>query len=70
MGLSRNKVAVSEGAAGSPPFYGEHERASRIFRIRDSFGKERLVCTESTYESLVVQFSVTGQTDGLGGMGV
>ena len=22
MGLSRNKVAVSEGAAGSPPFYG------------------------------------------------
>ena len=25
MGLSRNKVAVSEGAAGSPPFYGECE---------------------------------------------
>ena len=25
MGLSRNKVAVSEGAAGSPPFYGEWE---------------------------------------------
>ena len=25
MGLSRNKVAVSEGAAGSPPFYGESE---------------------------------------------
>ena len=25
MGLSRNKVAVSEGAAGSPPFYGERE---------------------------------------------
>ena len=23
MGLSRNKVAVSEGAAGSPPFYGD-----------------------------------------------
>ena len=23
MGLSRNKVAVPEGAAGSPPFYGE-----------------------------------------------
>ena len=23
MGMSRNKVAVSEGAAGSPPFYGE-----------------------------------------------
>ena len=26
MGLSRNKVAVSEGAAGSPPFYGERVR--------------------------------------------
>ena len=24
MGLSRNKVAVPEGAAGSPPFYGEY----------------------------------------------
>ena len=29
MGLSRNKVAVSEGAAGSPPFYGERERILR-----------------------------------------
>ena len=27
MGLSRNKVAVSEGAAGSPPFYGESNLA-------------------------------------------
>ena len=25
MGLSRNKVAVPEGAAGSPPFYGEFQ---------------------------------------------
>ena len=24
MGLSRNKVAVPEGAAGSPPFYGDY----------------------------------------------
>ena len=32
MGLSRNKVAVSEGAAGSPPFYGEHERLKEIAR--------------------------------------
>ena len=32
MGLSRNKVAVSEGAAGSPPFYGEHERLKEITR--------------------------------------
>ena len=29
MGLSRNKVAVSEGAAGSPPFYGDRDRMSR-----------------------------------------
>ena len=29
MGLSRNKVAVSEGAAGSPPFYGEPLREER-----------------------------------------
>ena len=33
MGLSRNKVAVSEGAAGSPPFYGEP-------RYRDVRNKE------------------------------
>ena len=37
MGLSRNKVAVSEGAAGSPPFYGEHESLKQSFR---SFRKE------------------------------
>ena len=30
MGLSRNKVAVSEGAAGSPPFYGE----TQVARLR------------------------------------
>ena len=29
MGLSRNKVAVPEGAAGSPPFYGDSGRGSR-----------------------------------------
>ena len=39
MGLSRNKVAVSEGAAGSPPFYGENtevpkEQRSLISRNR------------------------------------
>ena len=34
MGLSRNKVAVSEGAAGSPPFYGDRGRFSRICRSR------------------------------------
>ena len=35
MGLSRNKVAVSEGAAGSPPFYGE---SGRILRESSIFG--------------------------------
>ena len=32
MGLSRNKVAVSEGAAGSPPFYGEPAELNRVLR--------------------------------------
>ena len=32
MGLSRNKVAVSEGAAGSPPFYGESNPAEKSCR--------------------------------------
>ena len=41
MGLSRNKVAVSEGAAGSPPFYGEHGRFSRTYRIRVDLKKRR-----------------------------
>ena len=35
MGLSRNKVAVSEGAAGSPPFYGESESDQR--KVEDGF---------------------------------
>ena len=29
MGLSRNKVAVSEGAAGSPPFYGDNTESPK-----------------------------------------
>ena len=49
MGLSRNKVAVSEGAAGSPPFYGDHDRFSRICRSR------RMTRPEST-ESRVWNF--------------
>ena len=32
MGLSRNKVAVSEGAAGSPPFYGDSSRTAKAER--------------------------------------
>ena len=34
MGLSRNKVAVSEGAAGSPPFYGDSEPNLRKIKLR------------------------------------
>ena len=44
MGLSRNKVAVSEGAAGSPPFYGEcvtpQMRELRIFDWFDERPKD------------------------------
>ena len=54
MGLSRNKVAVSEGAAGSPPFYGDHDRFSRICRSRldETYANEfliRIFCC-STFE--------------------
>ena len=51
MGLSRNKVAVSEGAAGSPPFYGESaltntmlvaKRESDVFWVRCSILKDLL----------------------------
>ena len=38
MGLSRNKVAVSEGAAGSPPFYGESEFNQRKVEDELIFG--------------------------------
>ena len=48
MGLSRNKVAVSEGAAGSPPFYGESDLSSKDLD-RDEIGSSKFV----------VQFSVT-----------
>ena len=44
MGLSRNKVAVSEGAAGSPPFYGESERVLRKSFI---FGNRQITIDES-----------------------
>ena len=53
MGLSRNKVAVSEGAAGSPPFYGDHEIFSRRSRSR----KTSEVSRASEYGTFVVQFS-------------
>ena len=50
MGLSRNKVAVSEGAAGSPPFYGERakRRESVLRNLRndkydESFIRRKIV---------------------------
>ena len=57
MGLSRNKVAVSEGAAGSPPFYGE----SNLLETQQA---EIEIETKTEIEwviarSLVVRFSVT-----------
>ena len=40
LGLSRNKVAVPEGAAGSPPFYGENATVVAIFMERSLLGVE------------------------------
>ena len=64
MGLSRNKVAVSEGAAGSPPFYGDreadHTRCDRDFVVK--LGQKTLVdvyeyCTDRFCCSIVrIQF--------------
>ena len=56
MGLSRNKVAVSEGAAGSPPFYGESGRAPRrssVFGNRQNH-LTRVLCLQ--HSDLAVQF--------------
>ena len=55
MGLSRNKVAVSEGAAGSPPFYGE-----RVIDLKVLLRKFKVNDNDLTRERLkqsVVQFS-------------
>ena len=49
MGLSRNKVAVSEGAAGSPPFYGESVIGQTTRNVNDGRDKEEI--------KFVVQFS-------------
>ena len=55
MGLSRNKVAVSEGAAGSPPFYGERVTDLKVllrkFKITNDLTRE--------VKWSVVQFSMT-----------
>ena len=67
MGLSRNKVAVSEGAAGSPPFYGESGRGNRMLQTRsyseiepaERAGEERREARASAWkEDLVVQLSM------------
>ena len=62
MGLSRNKVAVSEGAAGSPPFYGERVLLTNVEHY------EVLRKTKDDGETLVgnpivVQYSVTEVTE-------
>ena len=55
MGLSRNKVAVSEGAAGSPPCYGDSGRSDTAgFRKRKKETTKRKICLE-----VVVRFSET-----------
>ena len=54
MGLSRNKVAVSEGAAGSPPFYGEREDMEI-----SSYSKNRDRKQTRAGSKKVVQFSGT-----------
>ena len=68
MGLSRNKVAVSEGAAGSPPFYGDHEILSRGFRSQ----VDEISFKRSEYGTFVVQFSeisvIFGKRPGNGGV--
>ena len=56
MGLSRNKVAVSEGAAGSPPFYGDRDRHSARAQWNDRSSKveqKRKDVTKSTHSSNV-----------------
>ena len=58
MGLSRNKVAVSEGAAGSPPFYGESNLLeTQQAEIEIETKKTEIECVIA--KSLVVRFSVT-----------
>ena len=56
MGLSRNKVAVSEGAAGSPPFYGERENME-VFS--NSQRKQKKTTRNKALKKFVVRFSGT-----------
>ena len=68
MGLSRNKVAVSEGAAGSPPFYGESsqreisrdkfdQRNKKTVHLTKRTEEKNTSMSGSKYESIVVRFS-------------
>ena len=62
MGLSRNKVAVSEGAAGSPPFYGESGKNLRMITVfQVDFKKTTRRINRLSSLETVVQFSVTPQ---------
>ena len=56
MGLSRNKVAVSEGAAGSPPFYGEQEELKKDF----SYSQRNKTDDEEQSSSLQLLFDFQG----------
>ena len=51
MGLSRNKVAVSEGAAGSPPFYGE-----RATDLEDAVVKRLRLTRDENSNGLLFNF--------------
>ena len=59
MGLSRNKVAVSEGAAGSPPFYGERVKDSNETLAYHDFDGD-LEDGRTSFGTHIVQFSVNG----------
>ena len=60
MGLSRNKVAVSEGAAGSPPFYGERVTDQKVLlrsSTTETFQTE--YCSISKDQEFLEEVSVT-----------
>ena len=68
MGLSRNKVAVSEGAAGSPPFYGECEKTSEEAgsynrRQNQKDGRDEIQSEGFRTSDLVVRLSVTARAE-------
>ena len=51
MGLSRNKVAVPEGAAGTPPFWRILKRGSRCSSAQAKQIKEHLLSGEDDYQT-------------------